>query len=57
MMNKRQKKKREKLLSSYGCWDGFHISWKQKRAQEKYMKSVSDYLKSHKRVKDCYIEF
>ena len=56
-MNKRQKKKREKLMSSYESWDGIHISWKQKRKQEKYMKSFSDYLRNNKRFETCHIEF
>lgn len=56
-MNKRQKKKREKLLSSYESWDGIHISWKQKRQQKKYMQSISNYLKSYKEPKTYYIEF
>ena len=58
-MNKRQKKKREKLLSSYESWDGIHISWKQKREQEKVMKSLNDYMKCHKyqEPKPIYLKF
>lgn len=58
-MNKRQKKKREKLLSSYESWDGIHISWKQKREQERVMKSFDDYMKCHKyqEPKPIYLKF